>query len=282
MSPQVVLPKPLTRAGGFLTAPMNVHKESGRIVLSQNTRIWFRAAVCFWALVVLGTLFMLYDQLFLSHNWHFTCDRNTGVCAVNGHTRDIPKLADIQSAEMDRGWNGRDGRNWGINLVTTDEKKHSIDEQRAIKASVVAEYRATVKAINAYLADPGQQKLDTAFTYIASLREKVTSVFYLLFEGLTLFLCLSRWSKQIYTFEPGSITVAVRGPFLRTRQEIDSNRITAIIDRQVVNSRFIELSLADGLLIAIVTMGSMETVMSASISMELGGVLGKPVRNALA
>jgi hypothetical protein len=282
MSPQVVPPKPLTRAGGFLTVPMNVHKESGRIVLSQKTRFWFRAAVCFWAIVVLTTLFMLYDQLFLSHTCHFTCDRNTGVCAINGRTRDIPKLADIKRAEIDRGWNGRDGRNWGINLVTADEKKHSIDEQRAIKASVVAEYQATVKAINAYLADPGQQKLDTSFTYIASLGEKVVSVFYLLFEVVTLFLCLLRWSEQIYAFEPGRITVSVRGPILRTRQEIDSNRIAAIIDRQVVNSRFIELSLADGSLIAIVTMGSMETVMSASISMELGGVLGKPVRNAVA
>ena len=276
----MVLPKPLTRAGGFLTAPMNVHKESGRIVLSQKTRIWFRAAVCFWALVALVTLFMLYDQLFLSHTCHFTCDRNTGVCAINGQTRGIPKLADIRRAEMDRGWNGRDGRNWGINLVTADGRKHPIEEQRAIKVSVVAEYRATVNAINAYLADPGHQKLDTAFTYIASLGEKVVTVFYLLVEVVTVYFCLLRWSEQIYTFEPGRITVAVRGPIRRTRQEIDSDRVAAIIDRQVVNSRFIELSLADGSLIAIVTMGSMETAMSASISLELGGRLGKPVRNA--
>jgi hypothetical protein len=281
MPPQVVFPKPLTRAGAILTAPMEIHKESGRIVLSQKKRIWFRAAVCFWALAVLSILFMLYDELFQTHTWHFTCDRGTGVCAIDGQTRDIPKLADIKRAEMDRGWNRRDGRNWGINLVTADGKKHSIEEQRAIKDSVIADYRATVKAINAFLANPGQQKLDTAFTYVASLSEKLVSAYYLLFGLVALYGGLRAWTKTVYSFEAGKITAVVRGPILRTRQEIDAGWIAAIIDRQVANSRFIELSLTDGSLIAIVTMGSMETAMSASISMEIAGLLGKPVQNTV-
>ena len=140
MSPQVVFPKPLTRAGAMLTEPMKIHKETGRIVLSQKKRFWFRAVVCFWALVTLVMPFILYDKLFLTHTCHLTCDRSTGVCAVNGQTRDIPKVADIKRAEMDRGWNSRDGRNWGINLVTADGKRHSVEEDRATKDSAIADY----------------------------------------------------------------------------------------------------------------------------------------------
>ena len=84
----VAPPGPLNGPGAILTAPMKIHKKGGKIILSQKTRLWFRTAVCLWASVVLMTPFMTYATLFTSQTTRFTCDRGSGVCAVDGSARD--------------------------------------------------------------------------------------------------------------------------------------------------------------------------------------------------
>ena len=95
MASEVAVPVPLSTLGTVLTAPMKIHKEGPTIRLSQKTRLWFRIAVCFWASVVLMMPLMIYSEFFSSTTTRFTCDRGTGVCAVNGRTREVPRLADI-------------------------------------------------------------------------------------------------------------------------------------------------------------------------------------------
>jgi hypothetical protein len=270
---------PLSRRGAILTAPMKIRKKGGNIILSQKTRLWFRAAVSVWATVVLMTPFMIYSELFSSQTTRFTCERGSGVCAVDGRPKDVPRLADITRAEMDHDFNRRDGTNWGINLVTRDGKKHSIEQQRAIKDSVIADYRSTVKAINAYLADGTQQKLDTSFTYRASLWEKLQSIFYLFFGVATLFVGWLLWTRRVYTFEAGKVTVVVCRPFQRATQEIGADRITAIADRHVFDRRRVELKLAGALPIPVVEAGSTETLVADPLAKELAEFLGKPLES---
>lgn len=276
--PREIVPSgPIHREGAILNAPMKIHHESGRIILVQKTRLWFRAVVSFWAMVVLMTPFMLYSEIFTSQTTRFECDRGTGFCAVDGRTKDVPRLADLTRAQMDHDFNRRDGANWGISLVTRDGKKHSIEEQRAIKDSVIAEYRASVKTINAFLADPTQQKLDTSFTYHAGLSEQLQSVFYLGFGAITLLFAFQIWTKRLYTFEPGRVTLITRHPFQRATREIPAERIAAVTERQTSIRRAVELKLDDTSTIAFVDAGAIESPANHQLAQELANLLGKPL-----
>jgi hypothetical protein len=227
------------------------------------------------------TPFMLYDEIVNSHTTHFTCDRASGACAVQGDPKGVPRLAAITRAVMDHDFNRRDGANWGINLVTSDGKKYAIEQQRAIKDSVIADYRRTAKEINAFLADPGQQKLDASFTYRAGISEIVKSVFYLIFGIVTLGIGLSLWTRRTYTFESGKLTVKVRGPILRDTEEIANDGITAIVDRPVFAGRRLELTLADTSSLQVLQEGANENSMIGSLAKELAALLGKPLESVV-
>ena len=226
------------------------------------------------------TPFMLYDEIFRSHTTHFTCDRGSGICAVDGNPKGVPLLANITRAAMDHDFNRRDGANWGIDLVISDGKKYAIEQQRAIKASVIADYRQTAKAINAFLADPGQQKLDTSFTYRAGVSEIVTSVFFLIFGVVTLGIGSLLWTRRTYVFEPGKVTVRLRGPILRGTEEIAADRITTIVDRQVPSGRILALNLTDASSIQVLQAGANECLLTGPLAKELAVLLGKPLENA--
>lgn len=271
-------PGPLTLRNAVLNTGVKVHREGIAIVLLQKTRLWFRAAVCFWATIVLLTPFMIYSEIFTSQTTTFTCDRGAGICAVNGRTNDVPRLADITRAEMDHDFNRRDGRHWGINLLTRDGKRHSIEQQRAIKNTVVDDYRTAVKAINAFLGDHTRQKLDTSFTYHAALSEVLQSFFYLFFGVAALFAAFPFWTKRRYTFEPGKIAFQVRRPFQRETQEIATDRITAIVDRPGANRRIVGLKLDDGSSISLIEAGPDQAPKANQLAKELAGILGKPLQ----
>src|SRR5690242_9528910 len=102
---------PLSSRGTMLLAHLEIRREGGRIVLSQKTRLWVRLFVCVWAMVVLMSPFMLYDEIVNSHTTHFTCDRASGICAVEGNAKGVPRLGDITRAVMDHDFNRRDGAN---------------------------------------------------------------------------------------------------------------------------------------------------------------------------
>lgn len=279
MNEEIAPPGPLTE-GTFLTAPMKVHKENGRIVLSQKTRLWFRAAVCLWALVVLSTPFIIYSQWFSSQTTHFMCDRGTGMCEVDGRSKNSPPLTDIKQAQVDHNYNRRDGANYGIELITRDGKKYAIEQQRAIKDSVIADYRAAAQAINAYLANPGQQRLDVSFTYVAGLSEKLTSIFYLFFGVAMLAIGLGIWTKRSYVFEHEKVTLMVSTPlrtFRRAQIEFATQRINAVVDRQVANRRCIEIKVDDSNIPVVSSPQGAGASELDGILMDLAGFLGKPI-----
>ncbi|HEY3741546.1 MAG TPA: hypothetical protein VGL53_16955 [Bryobacteraceae bacterium] len=271
---------PIRYEGNLLAAPMEIHKETGRIVLSQKTRLWFRAAVCLWGTVVFLMPFIIYSELFSSETTRITCDRGAGECAVDGRTKDVPRLTGLKRAEMDRDYNRRDGVNYGINLVDSNGKKYSIEQQRAIKASVIADYRSAVKIINAFLADPNQQKLDISFTYRAGLWEIFQSFFYLMFGAGTLFVAALLWTRRTCTFESGKASIAVNRPFRHSRREIAGYQITALSTRQVLNRRLVELKLNDGSNLPIVDASQTDGPSVDQLVSDLAQLLGKRVEDA--
>lgn len=280
MTKEIAPPGSLHPEGAFLTAPMKVHKEKGRIILAQKTRLWFRVAVCFWAMVVLLTPFMIYSEWFTSQTTYFTCDRGTGICEVDGRSKDTPRLADIKLAQMDHDFNRRDGPNYGINLVARDGKKYPIEQQRAIKDSVIADYRSAVKTINAYLANPAQQKLSVSYTYVAGLSEKLVSIFYFLFGIVTLAVALGIWTKRRYIFEHEKVTLMVRRPFRHDKQEFTTQRISAIVDHQFASRRRIEIKVDGDNGIPLVSAGALDASKLDRIPLDLAEFLGKPIEKA--
>jgi len=280
MTKEIGPPGSLHPEGAFLTAPMKVHKENDRIVLSQKTRLWFRIAVCLWAMVVLSTPFMIYSEWFSSQTTYFTCDRGTGICEVDGRSKYTPRLADIKLAQIDRGYNGRDGTSYGIALVTRDGKKYPIEQQRAIKNSVIADYRSAVKTINAYLSNPGQQKLSVSYTYVAGLSEKLKTIFYFIFGIVTLAAGFGIWTKRRYIFDHEKVTLMVRRPFRHDQQEFATQRISAIVDRQVANRRRIEIKVDGDNGIPLVSTGPWAASKLDPIPLDLAEFLGKPIEKA--
>lgn len=273
-------PVRLNAEGGFLASSMKIRRKGGQIIVSQKTRLWFRAAACVWATVVLLTPFMIYSEFFTSTTTRFTCDRGTGLCAVDGRATDIPRVPDIVRAEMDHDFNRRDGPNWGVNLVTRDGRKHAIEDQRAIDDRVVADYRTAVRAINAYLADPAQKIFATSFTYRASLGEKFQSVFYLFFGVATLLIVYALWTKTSYVFASDKVTLVKQWPFQRTTEEIAANRIHGVVDRPAVDGRLLELKLEDASQVVIVHAGRANAPEVSALAMELAQFLAKPLESA--
>ena len=144
---------------------------------------------------------------------------------------------------------------------------------------MIADYRQTAKAINAFLADRGQQKLDTSFTYRAGISEILKSIFYLIFGIVTLGVGLLLWRSRTYTFESGKVIVRVRGPILRDMEEIANDGITAVADRRVSAGRRLELNLADSSSLQVLQEGPNENSMIRSLAKELAALLGKPLEN---
>jgi hypothetical protein len=276
----LVAPVRLAYEGTLLKSRMKIHRKERTIVLSQKTRLWFRAAVCLWATIVVMTPFMIYSEWFLSTTTRFTCDRGTGICSVDGRSGNVPRLADIGRAEMDRDFNRRDGVNWGVNLVTRDGKKYALDEQRAIDDRVVADYRTSVKAINAYLANPAQSSLDTSFTYRASLGEKIQSLVYFVFGVFSLLIACALWTSAAYIVDGERVTVVTRWMFQRTTQEIAVSRIRRVVDRQESDGRSLQLQVDDAERITIATAGRARMLELGALAAELAMFLGKPLQSA--
>jgi hypothetical protein len=162
-------------------------------------------------------------------------------------------------------------------LIARDGRKYPIERQRAIKDSVVAEYRSAVKMINAFLSNPSQQKLDVSYTYVAGLSENLKSIFYLLFGMGTLAKGLAIWTRRRYIFEHERVTLLVSRPFRHVKQEFATQRISAIIDRQVANRRRIELRLDGQNEIPVVSVGERDASKLDRIPSVLAELLGKPV-----
>jgi hypothetical protein len=225
---------------------------------------------------------MLYSQLFSAQTTRLTCDRATNICAVDGSSRDVPRVDEIARAEMNHDSNRRDGPNWGIDLVTRDGRKHPIEQQRAIANAVVANYAAAVAATNAYLANRAQPALDVSFTYRASLGEKLQTVFYLLFGIATLIAGWALWTRRSYIFEHDCVNAIERRPFFQTKAVIAVDRIAAIYDRPFRDGRIVELAFEDGSKIGVLQAGARKAVEASRVAKELADYLAKPLKSVTA
>jgi hypothetical protein len=218
-------------------------------------------------------VWLCYRTLFVTQTTTFTCDRASGKCQLDGDASNIPELADIASVELEVTHENRQGDFRWVTLVRKDGTKKPLSPQGAQLESSVAEYTAAVEAIRKFLADPAAPKLETSFTYRASLAEKVYIVATFLGGLMVMAVMLILQNTVTYTFDKGSgkATLAQHRPlFGGSEREIAFDQITAIS-----KGAGVDLVLADS---SRVTIASGSDV--ATVAAKLHDVTGKPVESS--
>jgi hypothetical protein len=190
----------LALGGGtsWFRGSLEIQQSVDRLMLSQGPSTVMRIALYAWPLVVLLGAFLCYRTLFTSQTSTFTCERASGKCRLDGN--DAPALADIKGVELDTTYRGKEGRFYYPTLLLRDGGKFQLTQQGAQKDSVIADYRATVKAIEGFLGG-SEPRLETSFTYRAGTWEKVYSVGTLAGSALLMFVILGMAMTRTYTFD---------------------------------------------------------------------------------
>jgi len=262
----------LVLGGGssWFRGSLDIQSGVDRLVLVQGPSTFVKIATYGFALLLVIGVWLCYRTLFTTQTTTFTCDRASGKCELDGDSRNLPALADIASAELDTSHENRQGDFRWVTLVKKDGTKKNISPQGAQLESVVAEYKASVEAIQKFLADPSAPKLETKFTYRASLAEKVYIV--MTFAGglLVMGALLILWNTRTFTFDKSSgkaTLVDSRPLFGGNERDVAFDKITSI-----ASGTSVELVLADNSKVAVASGDDI-----ASIADKLHELTGKPI-----
>lgn len=125
-----------------------------------------------WCAVIALAGWMAYSQVFGSVVTTLVCDRAADTCTLSGGTqREVPRPSQLHRAELRHHLEHREGEVYDIYVDDL-----AIDPQYARSDESIASYRAAASAIDAFLRDPRQRRLEVSFTYWASVREKITAI----------------------------------------------------------------------------------------------------------
>ena len=238
---------PLLGDSGFWTSSIHVHAGPDRLVLSQGPSVMMHIIVWLLLFIVAFGWLATIGGFVTTQPQHLVCDRAAGTCVFND--RPLVPLGDVTGAVLERNWSRANGESWGVVLKMRDGTKRDAFTQRAQNKNSVAEYRAAVDAIRAFLANPAQTRLDQTYVYRTSVMEDVLGVVrgvILAFFAVGLILV---WSKKSYTFDraAGKVTASSKGFLQRAKTvELPLDRIDAVIDRRMNVSRYLELSVGGG------------------------------------
>ena len=125
-----------------------------------------------WCAVIALAGWMAYSQVAGEVVTTLVCDRAADTCKLSGGTqRAVPGPSKIKTARLEGHWIHHDGQ--GYDIYLDDE---AINPQTALADDAHADYQRFVDAVNAWLKDPAQPRLQASFTYTASTGEKIRAV----------------------------------------------------------------------------------------------------------
>jgi len=228
---------------------VHIERSADRLVLEQGPSMFVKIVVIAWPLLLLLGAYLCYRVLFKQPSTTFACDRASGTCSLDGSSEQMPALADITGAEIEVIHRSRQGDFRFINLLLKDGKKKTLSQDGAQRADSVASYKAAVAAIEKFLADPSQAKLETSFIYHASLWEKFWNVSTWLGAAMVYALVLGVAMTRTYTFDRTAkklIAVDHKPIYGDVAQEITFDRIAEVMPGPPV-----ELKLKDGAILTI-------------------------------
>ncbi len=241
----------LALGGGssWFRGSLELQQSVDRIVLEQGPSTLLKIAMYTSPLLIVLGVYFCYAAFFVAKTTTFTCDRASGKCELDGKSEAVPSLSKIVGVELENQHRDRQGDFKFIKLVLGDGGKQYLSNDGAQRAEVVAEYRAAVDAIQAFLADPSRPKLETSWTYRASTWEKVYNVGMLVGALFFMAVVLGLANTRIYTFERGKVTLRDHRPVFGTsRRELAANEIARVTDGPAI-----ELVLTDGSKVPILT-----------------------------
>jgi hypothetical protein len=264
---------PIMGGASWWRAPIALADGVDRLVLTQGPTWIFKIVVFGVAFIGLFGAVATVGLLFGSQPTRLVCDRTAGTCTQNGIA--LVPLAEIAGVELRKYHVTKQGDFYAVALQLGDGSTRDVGGQGAQSPRSIAEYRASVEAMRAFLANPGQARLDTTFTYYASVWERVRmvvlSVMFLPIAVLLIFMT----STTSYTFAGGKIVASTTGPLRSASTEVlPFARVTAIADHLHAGRRQIALVLDDGSRLLLVDAADAPEALVG----RLRQLLGKPVQ----
>jgi hypothetical protein len=245
----------LALGGGssWFRGSLDIQQSVDGLVLTQGPSTFVKIVTFAWPLALLLGAWLCYNVWFVARTTTFTCDRGTGKCAIDGETAAMPALADITGAELEKTHRNGQGDFYWVKLTLKEGRNKYVSHDGAQRNDVVAQYRATVEAIQGFLSDTSKQELETSFMYRSSTWEKVYAGF-TTGGGLVLMLfLLVMFNTRTFTLERGKLTMSDSRPLFGTKsEEITADKIAAVVDRKD-DGRVIELKLSDGKTVTILS-----------------------------
>ena len=256
---------------------IKVRAGDDELVLLERPRLLYLIALGLVALVALPIFLGGVVSLFATHSQHLVCDRHRDVCERDGVA--IALLHDVSGAELTeravRSGGGRYAMGYfkSVTLVLRDGSRKNASDAEVQSDASVAEYRAAVDAIRAFLANPSQQRFETTFTYRPSWSERIYTVCTCTLPLLFVMSLLALWPASSYTFVQGTMSAKNGKRFgKKLTYQLPIEEIAVIGDR---DGRGIDLQLGDGsrILLAHVRHGHLPKALLPAVEKALG----KPV-----
>jgi len=213
-----------TRESWLLQSPIQIEETADRVVATlRPMRLVRIAALALLAFCAFDAQ-SVYDMLFGSHSQHLVCDRHTGRCELNGD--EIAIVDELKDAELSTDSMHRSGHFAGgskiVTLILRNGTRPDASTQGAQSARSIAEYRAVVQAIRAFIADRAQPRLDLTYVYRPSLYEKIWAVFFFFVLAFITALVVRAWrTRHVVIDRATGHAVITSRPLLRraTTQE---------------------------------------------------------------
>jgi hypothetical protein len=263
-----------------LTGPIELRRSGpDRLTVRQRPRRLVRVALYGWILVTVALAAVAWST-FRTRTTTFRCDRANGICDLDGSPERQPRVDDIGSAELRQHVVHKRGLLHSITLHLRDGSTRDIDPGGAQETSAIASYRSAVAAINAFLADPSQPRLDTSFIHRASTSEKLWRVVELIVALVLLAIALFLWTSTTVTFDrSGTISLATRGPLRRSRRAISTADIAAVADRPLPRGRALALHMVDRSIIPLFVIAAPPPPPPPgdALGQEIAELIGKPL-----
>ena len=230
--------------GSFWRSSIHVHSGADRLVLSQGPSVMMQIIVWLLLIVLAFGWLATIGGFLTTQPQHLVCDRAAGTCTLND--RPLAPLADVTGAILERNWTRANGEFWGVVLKMRDGSKRDAFTQRAQSKKSVAEYRAAVDAIRAFLTNPAQTRLDTTYVYRTSVMEDVLGVVRGLVLAVFAVVLVATWNRSSYTFDRGTGKVTASSKAFLRRAKTTQAQIVAIGERSSEPWHYLQLALADG------------------------------------
>ncbi|HEY4180689.1 MAG TPA: hypothetical protein VGM90_27780 [Kofleriaceae bacterium] len=233
---------------GFGAGPIVSEATDDRVVLTQGMSRAYK--VITWMFAIFFALFVpvIIWQLVADSVTGVKCDRSTDKCEMYGYSHRKFAVSEVASAEVINWYQHKVGDSVCVQLTMTDGKKQDISPYCAIDKTSAATYETAVAAINKFLADKTQQKLDTSWAYRSTIFESLRGIFGEVLAIIILLFLIKSWRTRTITFDKVTKKVTTTTKLLRGKPVAGTDEVPLeeFADFEAIPGCIVEATRNDG------------------------------------